>query len=312
MKMRMMMSGDVTSRNEVMDKPSSSSTFSAFPSFSSSPSAPASTTTTNPTNPNTHGTHGITTNPITSTTTTSTTTTSTHGTTSIHGRSTGPTQKNPTIPQEPSKLRFSCKPDSEAGVPPSTVTSVTPPLAEGGLGGLGVSGDPRGGAGAWSESKSVALLPSGFGTKLAPAHASSHVSVPTSALISIASDPKHLMQSLPVTDLLVFSFDLDFRVDLGVNIDKSKGEGGLLAKIGGGSGNPSAKAKQTANQTPLSDLPCFDFDSVMVLVASTSTSTSTSLLLLLLLRRVVGCPNHLLLSLSLLQTPQNPVRPGSE
>ncbi|KAJ3932893.1 MAG: hypothetical protein NXY57DRAFT_1001048 [Lentinula lateritia] len=212
---------------------------------------------------------------------------------------TGATQKNPTIPREPSKLRFSYKPEPEAGAAPLIVVGSGIGGNFGNFGTTGTAGTAGIGfipgilaeRGATSKNSTTAAAAAVAGPsstpapvptptpapisapapapalKSAPALAPAPISAPIPAPKHLVQDPKHLVQSLPVADLPVFSFDVDVDVEVEVDVDVSSSA----------SGSTNTKAKQTANQTPLFDLPKFDFDSIPLPVASTSSSPSKSI-----------------------------------
>ncbi|KAJ4473598.1 hypothetical protein J3R30DRAFT_3707517 [Lentinula aciculospora] len=169
----------------------------------------------------------------------------------------GSSQKISAIPREPSKLRFSYKPEpSTLSEPSSTNTSESAPRIVSVFGG-----------GSSKSTTSSIIQPSpapnafSFGMKVAETPApisSSSAAVPVASASKpkTVADPKGHVQSLPITSLPIFSFDDEQPVASGSGL----------------SSDSKSKAMAAAKEFPQSKLPLFDFDSPPV--ASTSSSIS--------------------------------------
>ncbi|KAJ3835835.1 hypothetical protein F5878DRAFT_727242 [Lentinula raphanica] len=199
--------------------------------------------------------------------------TSTTNKSSMFGAS-GSVQKNSAIPREPSKLRFSYKPESATPTP-----SETSPTTSNGVGEAAETVATTEATFGFDTSKSTkvttATTPASFefGTKaagtpsfLGPAQVASPS---TTDPVTSAPKPKSTanfkehVQTLPVTSLPVFSFDDETPVASGSGLSS-------------GSGNSVVKALAAAKDIPMSKLPLFDFDAVPVAVASSSAAPLAS------------------------------------
>ncbi|KIK61671.1 hypothetical protein GYMLUDRAFT_260710 [Collybiopsis luxurians FD-317 M1] len=176
----------------------------------------------------------------------------------LNPSSSGP--KVSAIPKEPSKLRFSYKPEPTApsDFSPTASSDTTPPL-------FSIGGEKSSGLNTATPSAPSAFS---FGATSVPAAAaatpfatSSFTPAPSDTAATkrkAANDPKEYVGSLPVTSLPVFSFDDDQPLASG---------SGLSLR--------NNKAKAAVKEMSQSKLPQFDFNAPISL-ASTSTTASAS------------------------------------